>query len=151
MRLVEFKHNSHISIFWSSLQNSKWVKETYVWYLINYIFFLVLLQQITYKKYILLPRMSEIMEDRVAFPTPVFVCGTAFISWRFCLVAVNCRKCLLLYEIYVFLLQNIRNIIHCIFVWDLVSICHISHRCNQIIGLCKTEKCLLWNCLNCVK
>jgi hypothetical protein len=53
-------------------------KKSYVWYLINYILFLVLVQQITYKNYIQLPRMSKIMEGRVTFPTPVFLCGTAF-------------------------------------------------------------------------
>jgi len=49
-------------------------------YLINYILFICLVNQITYKKYSQLSRMSKLMEGCVAFPTTIFVCGTVFFS-----------------------------------------------------------------------
>ena len=114
----------------------------------NYILFLVLVK-VTFKEYFHLYTMYKIMEGFVSFPTPVFLFGTAFFSWRFCLVAVNSMKCLHLCVLYAVLLQNLQNFFQCIFVWLFASICHINLRCNQIIGRCKIENSLLWNCLNC--
>ena len=111
---------------------------------ISFIKFLDLAQHIACMEYIQLYRMFKITKGWCPFPMPESLCGTSFICWRFCLLAVICQAIHQLADIYVVLLHILQYVLHCVLFRVFVSILPINTCCKQIIGGCKIQNLCIW-------
>ena len=121
----------NLSLYWNAQCD---VKQTVVWYLTNYIQFLVVTQQIAYREYIQLSRMSKTAGVCVPFPASFSLRRTSF-----CIIfAVIGLPSIQLVEIYVDFMQFQSHHIVCRFVRLFACMHHINVRCKQKIDICRT-------------